>query len=203
MSAPWERFELTLQHHVPAMLASFRPPASAKQIEAAEQAMGVMLPDDVRAAYLRHDGSTRDTNLFGGMNWWGTLEEILECWRTRLLVSDKLKANGNYVDVPDDETAWAHCEVRPEWWNRHWIPIGLSGTGDIAYVDLLPGPKGTKGQIIFDTGMSEAVVMASSLNEFLETIVQRLESGAMYYENHWMSSADKAPIYNWANCSHW
>ena len=65
----------------------------------------------------------------------------------------------------------------PELWNKKWIPIGLSSTSSSYYIDLMPCARGTKGQIISDSGMIEAILIAPSLNAWIEFVMQSFESG--------------------------
>ena len=72
---------------------------------------------------------------------------------------------------------WDNLAIRPESYNKKWIPIGLTNTNTSYYVDLMPCAKGTKGQIIGDSGMIEAILIAPSLNAWIEFVMQSFESG--------------------------
>jgi cell wall assembly regulator SMI1 len=56
----WDRFERVLDKYAPELLASFRPAATIEQVRVAEEAMEVEFHAELRAAYLRHDGSQPD-----------------------------------------------------------------------------------------------------------------------------------------------
>ncbi|WP_069885949.1 SMI1/KNR4 family protein [Streptomyces luteocolor] len=57
VTAAWDRVEAWLQAHAPASALLLRPPASAGDIAAAQDALGVELPDTLAAWYRLRDGS--------------------------------------------------------------------------------------------------------------------------------------------------
>src|SRR5262249_39429588 len=58
MKQIWERIHTWLRQHAPAVLDSLRPGATEETLRAAEEAMGVKLPADVRQSYRIHDGQS-------------------------------------------------------------------------------------------------------------------------------------------------
>src|SRR5437764_496381 len=56
MKPLFDRIHACLARHAPLVLDDLRPPAAPKRIRAAEKAMGLSFPEDVKAAYLVHDG---------------------------------------------------------------------------------------------------------------------------------------------------
>ena len=50
----WKRIEAWLASHAPAVLNKLQPGASAQAIRQAEQALGMALPEEVRASYRIH-----------------------------------------------------------------------------------------------------------------------------------------------------
>lgn len=199
----WERFEAMLQAHAPDLLATFRPPATAAQIAEAEAAMGVQFPEEIRHAYLRHDGAehrdgTQDGWLFVPFNWWAPLSEALSYWQMKMEVRDSLAQETHTTLFPEANSKWDSEKIAPVWWNEKWIPIGLSGTPTSTYVDLDPAPQGTHGQLIDDSGMQEAVWLSSGLDHYLELLIERVESGRLIYRGEWISTSTDESV-NWEN----
>jgi hypothetical protein len=66
-------------------------------------------------------------------------------------------------------------------YDEGWIPIAYEvGTGNYLAVDLSPGPKGIRGQLIdFGADIHNLGVLAPSWGEFLLSYAKLLESGAL------------------------
>ena len=173
MSAAWMRIEKWLAEHAPASASGLNPPASAAAIAAAEKAMGVTFPDDVRATYLRHDGQAPDSPwIFEGWEWL-SLERMVEEWQ----VWKGLLDGGDFEDTDGDGDG---DTVRSDWWNPGWIPLTYSGGGDHHCMDLAPGPQGENGQIIemlHDDGNRQ--LLASNFSEWIAAYADRLEAGEL------------------------
>jgi internalin A len=205
-SAIWDRFEKMLAVHAPRALALLNPPATAVQIGEAEHDMGVFFPDDIRAAYLRHDGALTDGNLgpsclvsscrlFYPMNWWASLSEMVQHWHMKREVSTDLRRSDPDGFFPLYEPWWDDLKVKPVWWNEKWMPIGLSETPSSVYFDLDPAPKGTIGQLIKDGGMQEASVIATSLNHYLEMLIDRVERKVLVFGDGWELADPDQSVY--------
>ncbi|NYV76222.1 SMI1/KNR4 family protein [Streptomyces sp. UH6] len=52
----WRRYEEWLSRHAPLSYGLLRDPATPEQLERAERATGVVMPPELRALYLIHDG---------------------------------------------------------------------------------------------------------------------------------------------------
>lgn len=192
MTLEWARFETVLAQKVPALHASLRPPASGDDLAAAESRVGLRFPEEVRRAYLRHNGSAPSTTsqanqglLFFPFNWWASLDQLVAEWETRRSVAEQLRAEDPEL-FPEPRDSWRGLKVKPLWWNERWLPIGLSGTATCVCVDLDPGPAGDVGQIIVDQGTQEAQVIASSLDEYLGKICRCLEDNSLEYRGGWI-----------------
>src|SRR5436305_347309 len=85
MKPLFDRIHHWLARHAPAVLADLRPPADATQFRAAEKAMNLKLPADVKAAYLIHDGQrTGDEGAFRPFLYgseWLCLDRMVEEWQ--------------------------------------------------------------------------------------------------------------------------
>lgn len=186
----WHRFETMLLAHAPPLFAGLNAPATEAQVAAAEDVMGVIFPAEVRIAYLRHDGTSREARIgasrqfFFPMNWWASLAEMVDNWQMKVSVCKELQHPE--MAFPSYEPWWDDLEVRPVWWDKKWIPIGLSDTATSVYFDLNPAPKGTGGQLIVDHGMQDPYVIASGLNHYLETLTDRVERKLLIFREGWV-----------------
>ena len=66
MKAIWERLHTWLRENAPAGYGDLRLGASAEAIRAAERAMGLKLPADIKASYRIHDGQSTTRILWSG-----------------------------------------------------------------------------------------------------------------------------------------
>ncbi|MCW7540953.1 SMI1/KNR4 family protein [Aquabacterium sp. A7-Y] len=204
MEELWIRLESLLQSHAPEVFASLNPPATVEEIRQTEQVLGFSFPDDVRVAYLRHNGAADQTiergPRFFYLGGWCCLERMVGNWRSKCEVADNLKKDPDGMEsFPEEDESWSEYEVRPQWWNPHRIPVCLTNTVSALYVDMQPGPAGVRGQLLKDAGMNEAIVIARSLNEYLTTMADRLEQGLMAWDvdKEWMNAATKTSIIEW------
>lgn len=185
MSDAWSRIEAWLAAHAPASAAGLNPPASPEAIAAAERSLGVTFPDDVRAAYLRHDGQASDSPwMLEGWEWL-SLERIVDEWQ----VWKGLLDDGDFEDGASDGDGEV---VRSDWWHPAWIPLTYSGGGDHHCVDLAPGPKGSLGQIIqmwHDDG--DRPVIASSFSVWVADYADRLEGGGFEATEYAVAPVDE------------
>ena len=170
----WGRIEGWLALHAAPMLAELRPPATPRQIAEAETALGVQLPDEVRALYCLHDGNGRNgLGLLGGQSWL-SLASVVSEWRVwqQLLEGNTFEGAAS---APDHG-------VSADWWNPGWIPLTYNGAGDHHCVDLAPVAGGSRGQIIqmwHDSDHRPRVALG--LCAWLERLADELESGARVY----------------------
>src|SRR5437763_1611020 len=81
MKAVWKRIHSWLDANAPIGYGNLRSPASAEAIRTAENAMGLKLPDDIKASCDIHDGQGTESGLVGGEGWrLLSLQEIVETW---------------------------------------------------------------------------------------------------------------------------
>ena len=164
------------------------PPATEAQLVAAETAMGVKLPTEIREAYLRHNGVSRLTyfaipagaqrgpSLFLSRYDWVDLDKMVEEWKMMCGIEAEMKGCGAWQDVPDSDLH-PDCQVRPIDWDRRWIPLGSNDTSDKVYIDLAPGPAGASGQLIY-AGLPEgSELMATSLTSYLTRLMDAVDAG--------------------------
>lgn len=151
---------------------ALRPPARPDEIAAAEAALGVTFPPDLRALYLMADGEDSDYGLFGGPTFL-PLAWVVNTWREYGTADDD--------DAPVIFEADPRGAIRRVPWHPHWIPFANHHDGNLYAVDLAPGPRGTVGQVIQFGGSDEegepVSYMAGSVTDLLATLVAMLRAG--------------------------
>jgi cell wall assembly regulator SMI1 len=183
----WDRYEAVLARCAPAELAGLRPSATSRQIAEAEAAIKIKFPDELRYAYLRHNGSAFNVSptegggspLFSGQSWC-SLDEVVKYWEMQSRVADSLAADPDTpVEIREElRPGWSELAIRDVWFHKKWIPIGTDGNPTM-YVDMAPGPKGHAGQILYDVGNRSAKLIAPSLFEWIAFITRHFESGRL------------------------
>ncbi len=152
---------------------ALNPPVEVQDLAAAEKAIGIPLPAELRELYLAHDGQSEDApGLFFGMSWFPIRQVLREIttWRSVLdQLAGALDAEQR-SDPPD-----AIAEV---YWHPQWFPLATSYDGNFLAVDLAPGRHGTVGQVI-NAGRDQEIsyVLASSVTEFLERELHHVQAG--------------------------
>jgi cell wall assembly regulator SMI1 len=175
---------------------AFNPPATAAKIASAEQFIGLQLPNEVRAAYLRFDGTTREPWIHGGVNKpqgpalflpfydWVSLDRMVSLWKEMRRLRDLLVSDGTWADIASpDMLVHSRRQTWRAWpmgWHDHWIPLGDSADPCKVYIELAPAPAGRVGQLICThEGDLNTEVMAGSFNEYLERFLTGVETGEL------------------------
>jgi cell wall assembly regulator SMI1 len=159
MKAVWGRIHAWHDANAPTGYGDLRPGASEEAIRAAEDALGLNLPDDVEASYLIHDGQGPEPGLLGGEGWrLLSLEEIVGVW-SRWFGSDP--------------------EV------RHRVPIAWGERNDYVFLDLDPDSDAPGCLMIQRSDCSEPHPFMPSFSSWLADFADRLEDGEFAYsEDH-------------------
>ena len=136
----WKRLEAYLQQQLPETYYDLRPGATPEQVDAAEHALGLRLPQAYRESLLRHDGQEgRAPGLIGNWRLLPIQETVREwkLWR-ELLQMDSFRTWE--IQTP--------AAIRREAWNLAWIPITVDSEGNHHCLDMDPAPNGQPGQVI-------------------------------------------------------
>jgi cell wall assembly regulator SMI1 len=185
----WERLEQQLSIHAPKLLASLQPGVSEDTLLEFENQMGQKLPEDIRFAYLRHDGcSYSDLDALGLFNScrWLPIKESIEEWNAVCESIDGL-STAEVCSFDETDPLWSEVAIRP--FTLHpaqWIPFG-EGSGRPIFIDLLPGDSGHIGQIIgkyIPGGSGDTWVIAKSFNNHLHDLLLALEQGLLEPMSH-------------------
>lgn len=159
MKAIWKRIHTWLDKNAPAGYGNLRPGTTAKSIQAAEKAMQLKLPEDVKASYLIHDGQSMEPGLIGGEGWMLlSLEEIVKVWGR-----------------------WSKANPR----NAHFVPIAWIGTGDYVFLNLDPDSEEPGSLMIQRSDSAEPDPLMPSFSDWLEDFADELEDDVFAYsEDH-------------------
>jgi cell wall assembly regulator SMI1 len=151
----WKRIHDWLDANAPAGYGDLRPGATENAISAAEQAMGIKLPDDMKGSYRIHDGQGNEPGLIGGEGWCLLrLGEMVEIWRR-----------------------W--CQFNPE--NARRVPVAWGGTNDYVFLDLRPEVGESGCMMVQRSDSTDADPLAPSYSAWLVDYVDRLEAGEFAY----------------------
>jgi cell wall assembly regulator SMI1 len=175
VEAIWKRVTTCLGEHAGTM--KLRPPASEATIAAVERELGVALPADYRAWLQLHDG---EDDVEGRVEWlpaWGRLLPIdvtLERWRDEQEWAQRDDDEGFTLYADDDRI---RCVVKHA--RRIVIAGNRYGDGDNTYLDLVPGPQGTSGQVIVGVTECDFEVVGASFTDFLQRWATVFEAGQL------------------------
>lgn len=116
-----------------------------EQILAAEQRLGLRLPDDLRALY-RVISSDSESGLLG---WYSLvpLDQLVE-WYHEDEIGSGGWSDGMLIDDPVAYETYPYGRVRPATRSDWWVTFGPDWGMNMAAVDLDPAPGGTFGQVV-------------------------------------------------------
>lgn len=155
MRTVWKRIHAWLDVNAPPGYGFLQPGASPDAIEAAEEAMGIKLPEDVKASYRVHDGQAREPGLIGGEAWCLlTLKEMVKSWRK-----------------------WSTLDER----YRNFVPVAWGGAADYVFLDLGTNAERPGCLIVQRSDSDEPDPVAQSFRLWLEDFADKLEDDEVVY----------------------
>jgi cell wall assembly regulator SMI1 len=169
MKTIWDRIHFWFHRNATHLLGGFQPGASEEEIRRAEEALGVRLPEDVKAAYRIHNGDNGRAMLVNTDEWL-SLERMVKHW---CQLKDRLAR---------DDFAWEEGEpdgpIRTDYWHPLWIPVLWDTIHNYNCIDLAPEKGGSVGQVIYCPFDEEVrTVVASGFTEWLGGFALDLEQG--------------------------
>jgi cell wall assembly regulator SMI1 len=192
MQNTFAKLEAELSRQFPSVLKKLNPPASLDQVEAFEAATEQKLPQDIKAAYLWHDGCSPqdlDLGLGGdeeqyfliGRYRWCSLDEMLTKWH---LQNEIAFGDDYFFTEEDDPEQWQSAESRP--WTcapPTWLPVGRYQWDSWVYIDLLPGPQGHVGQLVECSILTGQSVIAQSMATYFSALLNALDRREIAYDH--------------------
>jgi cell wall assembly regulator SMI1 len=155
MKAIWKRIHTWLNANAQAGYGSLRVGASGGAIGAAEKAMGLKLPADVKASYRIHDGQDNEPGLIGGEGWQVlSLKEMVQVWGR-----------------------WSQASSK----RARFVPLAWNAMGDFVFLNLDPGSEQTGSLMIQRHDRRKPDPLASSFRSWLEDFADHLEEGELVY----------------------
>ncbi|QGS35012.1 glucan synthase [Corynebacterium xerosis] len=121
----WDRIEAKLPAD------ALGAPATESELDELEKALGLTLPEDVRASWLRHRSVDGEEPWDGG--WIASPEQILRDYR----VWTEMEANGDFDGFVEDAGTSADSEGK--WYHEAWIPLIHDFGGNHVCLDTRTG----------------------------------------------------------------
>ena len=169
----WQRIESWCADNPVEGHAGFNPPATEADFRSLERAVKLPLSPDFKEIYSIHNGGGRRF-LPEGM-WLLCTKEIQKDWNTYRELAEHERADWSEElgewDAPDDEGLHRTCVHHPK-----RLPLATREDGPELFLDFAPGPKGTKGQVLYLINECDFRVVGSCLRHFLERWLEVLES---------------------------
>ncbi len=137
LDAVWNDIEAWYREHAPDQVENLAEGASDAQIAAFRKATKLSLPDDYEASLRRHDGYVYIDDYE-----YVPLENVQETWSD---MKDNLKER-EYEGMEVADTGGG--VIKDTYWNAAWIPFAEDSGGNLLVLDMDPGPKGKKGQVV-------------------------------------------------------
>lgn len=178
MKASMERLEKWLENNLPEVREDLAPGCPEAALAEFEGLVGRAFPQSLKDLYRLHDGQNGAVNAgpFFGLNFlplaavrahWDSWRGIVDEWSP-----EDLKEASQF------STSAQPGAIQPLYANKYWIPFAYDYGGNHLGVDLDPAEHGTLGQVInFGRDEDEKFVVASSLEAFMQWLVEQLESG--------------------------
>jgi cell wall assembly regulator SMI1 len=175
----WKRIETRLAKHAPTARRSLRPPATHKQIDAAQRRMSVAFPADPVASLRRHDGVTSPGTTLPFFYDPMPIAEIPREW---------LMLCGVLVEVfrADDEITW---------WHDKLVPFASSVDSGNLFVDQRRSGGGRVGDFPNEDGVNFDG-WPTSFATLLEQTATSLETGRPF-AGHYRPEVTREGALDW------
>lgn len=154
----------------------FEPGVDDAALDAAEKRLGFALPAEVRDAFTARNGQSIDhfegpdgpRILFTCMRF-HSLDDMLQDWEAN---------KGAHSDEGYDYLS-AKDTIRGALFHPKRLAFASQEGSTWLYIDLVPGPKGTEGQILFNTTEVDMALMGTSVGDFLARYADALDAGTI------------------------
>lgn len=133
----WSELEAWFDLNARPTRDALRSGADKSLLERIESAIGFELPPCYRESLNRHDGRAYLTDYE-----YLSSAQVLKIWSGKKLALDQGEFLGR--EVLDNGGG----VLRNFWWHPGWVPFAADSGGNLLCIDLAPGWKGVRGQII-------------------------------------------------------
>lgn len=167
MREVWNEIEVWYKENAPILYEDLRDGASEADLKEAEKKLGFPLPDDYRESLKIHNGRVY-LHDYEYLDLNGAVRESV------LMVSldAEGKFEGWHVEGASDG------KIQNKWWHKGWIPFAEDSGGNKLCIDMAPGPKGKKGQVLqMELGAGPFSTEYDSFLEYMEHYLEALKRG--------------------------
>ena len=157
----------------------FNGGVSEKQLDEAQQELGIVLPNDFRHCWQIHNGQKEWYHHGWIIDGMGLLP--IEHIKKRWLEEKRLAEKYGYEPEgePQDEGRILDVVFHPK-----RIPIAEHEGACELWLDFAPGPRGTPGQIIFNITECDFYVVGKDWSHFFSRYLKLLEEKKVICERH-------------------
>lgn len=156
-----------LEKYYPEVVSRLNYPGDAESIKKIEEEIGEELPESFKKLYQEFNGE--DKNLYVGVILGFSLMSAASILEELHLLKEY---NVNTVMKSKSEDAISEEEIG----KRIIIPFAFDASRCYIALDLTPGQKGKKGQVItLDFDYHSSFLLADSLEEFYDFIIKMME----------------------------
>ncbi|MFW5714484.1 MAG: SMI1/KNR4 family protein [Brevefilum sp.] len=154
---------------------TFNSSADPDALENYSEKSGIILPEDLRRAWLVANGETRKSAGMIG-NWrLMPIAEIQAAWGLLTKIDEK----GGFAGKEPTSSPY----LRHTWWHASWIPVVASDTGYYFCIATSPPEIERAGQILlFLQDRPERPLIAGSLQAWFDRILHDLETGLYTFD---------------------
>jgi cell wall assembly regulator SMI1 len=184
----WRRIEcwVASEPALPPVGEMFNPPAALTEIDAAERVFGHSFPASYRASLLVHDGQIETGYvphqwLPNGM-YLLTLRETVALWREERAAEARFGNEGDFEGTEEDTDESDRVRDFPTVTAAGRLPIAQNEGISSMYLDLVPGPAGNRGQVIYTRHECSFSVAGPDFADFLSRYADLLERGEARYD---------------------
>lgn len=183
----WLEYVEWLRAEVPLAHANLAPPATDEDIVKVEQVTGVTLPAEVADVWRCNDGqrvtmiaTSRDPAVpcIPTLSFLST-SKVIEVWREWATL--RAGETAESLASLDSAASSVYPEtVRPVYTHPAWLPLWSDPSrADYIGIDLDPGPRGTRGQVInFGRDEEQHAVLAASFGALLQILLEEVRAGS-------------------------
>jgi cell wall assembly regulator SMI1 len=184
----WRRIEcwMASEPALPPVEEIFSPPAPLAEIDAAERVLGHSFPASYRASLLVHNGQIETGYvphrwLPNGM-YLLTLRETMALWREERAFETRLDNEGDFEGVGEDTNESDRVRDLPTVTAAGRVPIAQNEGISYMYLDLVPGPAGDHGQVIYTRDECSFSSAGPDFADFLSRYADLIERGVARYD---------------------